>query len=60
MSENRATVETIFLGGGSSRRVAFDTHLVQVDGVWRVDLPATADELGRAQASAVDSRALGP
>ena len=46
-SENRALVETTFLGN-ANERVAFETHLVQVDGVWRVDLAATADELGSA------------
>jgi len=48
MSENRASVETIFLGSTARERLAFDTHLVQVDGAWRVDLAATAEELGRA------------
>jgi hypothetical protein len=46
-SENRALVETTFLGHAPSERIAFETHLVQVDGAWRVDLDATAKELGR-------------
>jgi hypothetical protein len=47
-SENRALVETTFLGAAADERVAFETHLVQVDGAWRVDLAATAQELGSA------------
>ncbi|HEU4428200.1 MAG TPA: hypothetical protein VFT98_05570 [Myxococcota bacterium] len=47
-SENRALVETTFHGEGADEHVAFETHLVQVDGAWRVDLAATADELGSA------------
>jgi len=48
MSENRALVETIFLGNAAGERIAFETHLVQIDGAWRVDLDATAQEFGRA------------
>lgn len=51
LSEERALVETVFLIGAAHEPMRFDTHLVQVDGAWRVDLGATGEDLRRARIS---------
>lgn len=54
-NERSAVVETSMRRPGASPPIAFDTHLVQLDGAWRVDAEQTAADLRQATfATAID------